>query len=344
MAPHDKQTPAWSNGELLDLISVWGEEAVQSQLHSSCRNYNTYGQISRAFLERGHDQDALQCRVKVKELWSPYCKAREGNCRSSAAPTTCRFYTELDTILGGDPTTTPRTTMDTSERGEEEEKEESKSEGTGVGGDTPESLEACSQELFSSQEEGSQLQQPVLGGGQTEERVSATLSSRCPCYQQLKDSKTWKKPRKKQRRPAASSYGSLCQRESKKCRTGGKGKAGSTREMQQPGRKHKAADKHPGAPSGLYPGTRSHAGRALPCCRPPSQSSFPFAPMSAQNPLPQHPGSYHHQLPPTPVRSPTSPENYDPYPLHSTPITMQYRHPEVQQSLHSTPDRTYSNL
>ncbi|XP_050783036.1 zinc finger and SCAN domain-containing protein 29-like [Gopherus flavomarginatus] len=179
MPPRAKRVPAWSNGELLDLISVWGEEAVQSQLRSSRRNYDTFGQVSKAMLERSHDRDAVQCRVKVKELRSAYCKARKGNCRSGAAPTTCRFYKELDAILGGDPTANPRTTMDTSEQREEEE-EETKSEGTGVGGDTPESLEACSQELFSSQEEGSQLQQPVLGGGQTEERVPATLSSRLP--------------------------------------------------------------------------------------------------------------------------------------------------------------------
>ncbi|XP_050809558.1 uncharacterized protein LOC127051344 [Gopherus flavomarginatus] len=116
MPPRAKRAPAWSNGELLDLISVWGEEAVQSQLRSSCRNYDTCGQISRAMLERGHDWDALQCRVKVKELWSAYCKAREVKCRSGAAPTTCHFYKELDAILGGDPTTNPRTMMDTSER------------------------------------------------------------------------------------------------------------------------------------------------------------------------------------------------------------------------------------
>ncbi|XP_050816312.1 zinc finger and SCAN domain-containing protein 29-like [Gopherus flavomarginatus] len=129
-------------------------------------------------LERDHDREELQCRVKVKELQSAYCKAREGNRHSGTAPTTCCFYKELDAILGGDPTTTPRTTMDTLEQGEEEE---SKSEGTVVGGDTLESLEACSQELFSSQEEGSQSQHPVLGGGQTEERVpEATLRSRLP--------------------------------------------------------------------------------------------------------------------------------------------------------------------
>ncbi|XP_050813889.1 zinc finger and SCAN domain-containing protein 29-like [Gopherus flavomarginatus] len=123
MPPRAKRAPAWSNGELLDLISVCREEAVRSQLHSSHRNYDTYGQISRAMLERGHDRDALLCRVKVKELRSAYCKARKGNRCYGAAPTTCHFYKELDTILGGDPTANLRTTMDTSERRRKEEEE-----------------------------------------------------------------------------------------------------------------------------------------------------------------------------------------------------------------------------
>ncbi|XP_050788337.1 zinc finger and SCAN domain-containing protein 29-like [Gopherus flavomarginatus] len=186
MPPRTRRAPAWSNGELLDLISVWDEEAVRSQLRSSRRNYDTYGQISTAVLERGHDQDAVQCRVKVKELRSAYCKAREGNCRSGAAPTTCCFYKELDVILGGDPAANPRTMMDTSEREWEVEaeevvgEEETESEGTGVEGDTPESQEACSQELFSSQEEGSRSQQPVLSEAQAEEQDPTTLSSLLP--------------------------------------------------------------------------------------------------------------------------------------------------------------------
>ncbi|KAM9119939.1 uncharacterized protein ACDP82_016167 isoform 5-T5 [Pangshura tecta] len=66
----------------------------------------------------------------------------------------------------------------------------------------------------------------------------------------------------------------------------------------------------------------------LPLCT--NASSKPRSPASRF--LPQH------QLPPTPVRSPTSPENYDP--LHSTPITMQKYNPEVN----STPGSTYANL
>ncbi|EMP40005.1 Zinc finger and SCAN domain-containing protein 29 [Chelonia mydas] len=99
MPPRARQAPVWSNGKVLDLISVWGEEAVKSQLRSCCRNYDTFGQISRDMMERGHDRDSLQCRVNVKELWNTYRKAHEANRRSSAAPATCHFYKELDARL-----------------------------------------------------------------------------------------------------------------------------------------------------------------------------------------------------------------------------------------------------
>ncbi|KAG6939935.1 zinc finger and SCAN domain containing 29, partial [Chelydra serpentina] len=112
MPPRAKRAPVWSNGEFLDLISVWEKEAVQSQLRSSHRNYDTFRQISRDMMERGYDRDALQCRIKVKALRSAYRKAREANGCSRAPPTTCRFYKELDTILGGDATSTPSTTVD----------------------------------------------------------------------------------------------------------------------------------------------------------------------------------------------------------------------------------------
>ncbi|EMP41625.1 Zinc finger and SCAN domain-containing protein 29 [Chelonia mydas] len=177
MPPRAGQSPVWSHGEVLDLISVWGEEAVQSQLRSSHRNYDTFGQISRDMMERGHDRDALQCKIKVKELQNAYCKARKANNCSGAAPATCRFYKDLDTILGTDLTSTLSTTMDTSEPSstrqdeeEEEEKEQSGSQGTELEEDNPESLDACSQELFSSQEEGSQSRWPVLGEGHHQRR------------------------------------------------------------------------------------------------------------------------------------------------------------------------------
>ncbi|KAM7164029.1 uncharacterized protein RBU57_008081 [Macrochelys suwanniensis] len=180
MPPCARRSPVWSSDEVLNLISIWGEEAVQSQLHSRCRNYDTFGQTRDMMdmMERDHDRDALQCIVKVKELQNAYRKACEANGRSGGAPATCLFYKELDAILGGDPTSTQRTTMDTSEPSSTRQEEESRSEGAEEEEDTLESLEGCSQELFSSQEEGSQLQQLVLGEGQTPEEVpDATLRS-----------------------------------------------------------------------------------------------------------------------------------------------------------------------
>ncbi|XP_065406452.1 uncharacterized protein LOC135972405 [Chrysemys picta bellii] len=62
--------------------------------------------------DRGHNRDAQQCRVKIKELRQAYHKAREANGRSGAEPQTCRFYADLHAMLGGAATTTPTVCFD----------------------------------------------------------------------------------------------------------------------------------------------------------------------------------------------------------------------------------------
>ncbi|EMP38191.1 hypothetical protein UY3_04623 [Chelonia mydas] len=101
-----------TTAELLDLLGIWEKEAVQSQLRSSCRNFNTYGQISCGLCEKGYDWDTVQCIAKIKELSQAYQKAREANHHSAAAPKSCRFYKELDAILCNDPTSTSKRPMD----------------------------------------------------------------------------------------------------------------------------------------------------------------------------------------------------------------------------------------
>ncbi|EMP30630.1 Golgi to ER traffic protein 4 like protein [Chelonia mydas] len=113
-APRTRQSPTWSNAELLDISSIWGEEAVHSQLRSSRRSYETYRQISQCMTKRGYDRDTLQCRVKVKEVRNAYHKAREANCCSGAVTTSCWLYKELDAILGGNPTSPAKATVDAS--------------------------------------------------------------------------------------------------------------------------------------------------------------------------------------------------------------------------------------
>ncbi|KAM7160051.1 uncharacterized protein RBU57_010405 isoform 1-T5 [Macrochelys suwanniensis] len=169
-----KHSPAWSTPELLHLLALWGEEAVKSQLSFSCRNFDTYSQISRGMLDKGYEQGMHQCHVKIKELRQVYQKARESNRCSSAALETCHFYKELDTILSGDPTFTIKIPVDTcggqrletADSGlnlkdevvdKEVELEDEMGQATGASGTV------ASQDLFLTQAGSSQSQQSVCG-------------------------------------------------------------------------------------------------------------------------------------------------------------------------------------
>nr|XP_048700929.1 uncharacterized protein LOC125634364 [Caretta caretta] len=107
-----KRAPAWTEREVRDLIAVWGEESVLSELRSSFRNAKTFLKISQGMKDRGHNRDPKQCRVKLKELRQAYQKTREANSRSGSEPQTYRFYDELHAILGGSATTTPAVLFD----------------------------------------------------------------------------------------------------------------------------------------------------------------------------------------------------------------------------------------
>ncbi|XP_077689189.1 uncharacterized protein LOC144274318 isoform X1 [Eretmochelys imbricata] len=107
-----KRAPAWIEREVWDLIAVWGEESVLSELRSSFQNAKTFVKISQGMKDRGHNRDPKQCHVKLKELRQAYQKTREANGRSGSEPQTCRFYDELHAILGGSATTTPAVLFD----------------------------------------------------------------------------------------------------------------------------------------------------------------------------------------------------------------------------------------
>ncbi|XP_077673043.1 uncharacterized protein LOC144264917 [Eretmochelys imbricata] len=113
-APCTRRSPTWSNAKRLHLLIIWGEEAVQAQVRSSRRNYDTYGLISQCTTERGHERDTLQSRVKVKEQWNAYHKAREANRNTGAVPTSFWFYKELEVTLSGDLTSIVKATVDIS--------------------------------------------------------------------------------------------------------------------------------------------------------------------------------------------------------------------------------------
>ncbi|XP_065417681.1 SRRM2 protein homolog rsr-2-like [Chrysemys picta bellii] len=153
-ADNRKRAPAWTVREVLDLIAVWGEDSVLAELRSKRRNAKTFEKISKGMMERGHNRDSEQCRVKVKELRQAYQKTKEANGRSGSEPRTCRYYAELHAILGGAATTTPplfvdsgsgivSTPEDSADGVEEEEEEEDE-----LAESTQHSLLPNSQDLF----------------------------------------------------------------------------------------------------------------------------------------------------------------------------------------------------
>ncbi|XP_073206727.1 uncharacterized protein [Lepidochelys kempii] len=107
-----KRAPAWTEREVRDLIAVWGEESVLSELRSSFRNAKTFVKISQGMKDRSHNRDPKQCHAKLKELRQAYQKTRGANGRSGSEPQICRFYDELHAILGGSATTTPAMLFD----------------------------------------------------------------------------------------------------------------------------------------------------------------------------------------------------------------------------------------
>ncbi|XP_074830857.1 uncharacterized protein LOC142000462 [Natator depressus] len=107
-----KRAAAWTEREVRDLITVWGEESVLLELRSSFRNAKTFVKISQGMKDRGHNRDPKQCPVKLRELRQAYQKTREANGRSGSEPQTCCFYDRLHAILGGSATATPAVLFD----------------------------------------------------------------------------------------------------------------------------------------------------------------------------------------------------------------------------------------
>ncbi|XP_074794936.1 uncharacterized protein LOC141977379 [Natator depressus] len=149
-----KRAPAWTEREVRDLIAVWGDESVLSELCSKRQNAQTFEKISKGMKDRGYNRDLQQYRVKLKELRQAYQKTREANGRSGSEPQTCCFYDELHAILVGATTTTPPLCFDSinglsgnrdAHFGDEEDEEEEVANAQQASGET---LFPESQKLF----------------------------------------------------------------------------------------------------------------------------------------------------------------------------------------------------
>ncbi|XP_077171929.1 aldehyde dehydrogenase family 16 member A1 [Paroedura picta] len=88
----------WSHRETLDFLALWGEDGIQAQLSRCHRNADVYQWISERMAAKGYCRDEDQCRTKGKDLKKSYKQAK---LHDGLARQRCRFFHELDAILGG---------------------------------------------------------------------------------------------------------------------------------------------------------------------------------------------------------------------------------------------------
>ena len=105
---------SWSDDEVKALINIWGDSKVQQELDGAVRNKAIYTTIAKKMKEVGHDRDWQQCKTKVKNLKREYKVVKDNNGETGRARKTCKFFNQLDEILGHRPASTPTHIVDTS--------------------------------------------------------------------------------------------------------------------------------------------------------------------------------------------------------------------------------------
>ena len=84
---------------------------MQQQLDGAVRNKLIY---EKEMKKKGYERDWIQCRVKIKNLKTNYKKVKDGNNKTGESRKTCKFYDELDRILGHRSASAPSFLVDTS--------------------------------------------------------------------------------------------------------------------------------------------------------------------------------------------------------------------------------------
>ena len=72
-----------------------------------------YDEIARKMREQRYSRNTEQCRNKVKNLKKLYREVKDNNKETGRGRKTCKFFEELDLILGHRPATVPTSLLDT---------------------------------------------------------------------------------------------------------------------------------------------------------------------------------------------------------------------------------------
>ncbi|XP_062847364.1 1-aminocyclopropane-1-carboxylate synthase-like protein 1 [Trichomycterus rosablanca] len=92
----------WSEPEVVQLLQLWSDEAVQTELESCIRNQHVFNRIAEALHDRGIYRSADQCRDKIKKLKLDYRRMKE-NYQTPRGGRARKFYDVLDRVLSSRP-------------------------------------------------------------------------------------------------------------------------------------------------------------------------------------------------------------------------------------------------
>ncbi|CAN9497641.1 unnamed protein product [Ophioblennius macclurei] len=103
----------WSDVETRTLLTIWGEQDIQTALDGNFRNSFVYRDVSRRLGAMGFERTPEQCRVRIKSLKRQYLLAKEGNLRNNGQyHKICKFYDIMERILTGPAGLDPRELME----------------------------------------------------------------------------------------------------------------------------------------------------------------------------------------------------------------------------------------
>ncbi|TSK45823.1 1-aminocyclopropane-1-carboxylate synthase-like protein 1 [Bagarius yarrelli] len=88
----------WSEPEVVELLQLWSDQAVQLELESCLRNQHVFNRIAVALHDRGIYRTADQCREKIKKLKLDYRRMKE-NQQTPRGARARRFYDVIDRVL-----------------------------------------------------------------------------------------------------------------------------------------------------------------------------------------------------------------------------------------------------
>ena len=113
MASSVNRGSLWEDQQVRALIAIWGESNVQEELDGATRNKVVFQDVAKKLREQGHNKDWEQCRTKIKNLKRDYRIVKDNNNETGRGRKTCKFFKELDNILGHRPASVPTSLLDT---------------------------------------------------------------------------------------------------------------------------------------------------------------------------------------------------------------------------------------